>query len=158
MSYLNSAANVINAATPYISLASSAYGAYNTYRAGQNAVTQANIEAKAVEDSARDEEIQRKSALIRSLAAQNALAGAGGITTGGSFGAIQKKDIRDAQNDLLVSNANARAKARAIRQAGRATKSVQTTKAGLDLFGGITQFGQNYVPGALSGAVRELRT
>ena len=37
------AANVVNQAAPFISLASSAYGAYNTYQAGRAAKARTNF-------------------------------------------------------------------------------------------------------------------
>lgn len=144
--FLGNAATIINNASPYISAATSAYGAYNTYRSGVASEAAARIEAKAVEDSARDDEIQRKRALIASLSAQNAIAGSRGITTGGSFGALQRTDIRDAQNDLLRTKASATAKMRALRERGRAIRTEQEAKAGSQLFGGLQQFAIDYVP------------
>jgi 3-methyladenine DNA glycosylase Tag len=146
--YANAASNfIVKTASPYISLASSAYGAYETYQAGRIAKAASAIEARQVEDAARAEEIVRKRALIEAIAAQNAIAGSRGITTGGSFGAFQLSDIRQAQNDLLIAKTSAAAKMKALREKGRAYKSVGTTGAALKLFSGISEFGKHYVPG-----------
>ena len=147
MQYASNAASVINAASPYISLASSAYGAYNTYQQGRIVRAEAALAAKQVEDSTRAEEIARKRALLEAISTQNAIAGAAGITTGGSFGAMQLRDIRQAQNDLLISKTSAAAKMKALRERGRAYKNVATTGAALKLFGGIQDFGKNVIPG-----------
>jgi hypothetical protein len=145
MQHAANAAKVINAASPYISLASTAFGAYNTYQAGRAAKAESAIAAKQIEDQSRAEEIARKRALVEAIAAQNAYAGAAGITTGGSFGAFQLRDIREAQTDLLTGKVSAAAKMKALREKGRAYKNVGATGAAMTLFGGLEEFGKQVV-------------
>lgn len=89
-----------------------AAGTYSAVQARNAGIAQSN-ELKAqsrVEGlAAKQNEIERRRDLIRALSSQNAAAGAAGVTTDGSIGAIMKRDIRDNQNDLLVSSANSSA-------------------------------------------------
>lgn len=61
--------------------------------------TQAQLEAGS-------KQIQIRENMLKALSTQNAAAGAGGIGTGGSFGANVNRQITQNQNDLLALNAN----------------------------------------------------
>lgn len=71
-------------------------------------------QARVEGDAAKQREIERRQVLMRTLAAQNARAGAMGVETGGSIGGIIRKDIKDNQQDLLVNSANYAAKRQAL--------------------------------------------
>jgi len=99
--------------------AAGVYSAYQQYQAGQAVKAETKIAALREADAARSEEIQRRRALMAVLAQRTAAAGAAGVTTDGSIGALTRRDIRDNRNDLLVSGANLQAKQRALRAQGK---------------------------------------
>lgn len=55
---------------------------------------------------AGNKQITIRENMLKALSTQNAAAGAGGIGTGGSFGANVNRQISQNQNDLLALNAN----------------------------------------------------
>lgn len=114
-------------------LAAGAYTAVQQKRAGdvQAAALRAQAKTEAVEAGRR--EIERRRNLIRALASQNAAAGAAGIETSGSLEAIARRDIRDAQNDLLYSTINSEARQRALRAQASNAARVGRTNAALSL-------------------------
>lgn len=72
-------------------------------RAGQAESVALKEKATQEQDSARDREIQRRRQLIRTLASQNAIAGASGVDpTAGSMQAIALRDIRDAETESIM--------------------------------------------------------
>lgn len=127
-------------------LAAGVYSGIQTYQAGQAQKAQLQAQAKTEGVAATQREIERRRNLIRALASQNAQAGAAGITTDGSVGAIARSDINDAQNDLLYSTANSDARQRALRgqasnaarigTAGAATSLLDTAQTGYKSLGG----------------------
>lgn len=115
-----------------ITLATAAIGvasAYQSYEAGQEAKAESKQAAMREADSARQEEIERRKGLMRVLSARAASAGAAGITTDGSIGALTRRDIKDNRNDLLVAGANSKARQRALRQSGNSAAKIGTTRA-----------------------------
>jgi hypothetical protein len=105
-----------------ITLATAAVGVYSAYeqhQAGQEVKAEAKQAAVREADAARGEEIQRRQGLMRVLAARSAAAGAAGVTTDGSIGALTRRDIRDNRNDLLTAGANTQARQRALRSQGK---------------------------------------
>lgn len=148
MAFVAPIAGFLAAASPYLALAGTAVSAYQTYAAGQARNAETKAQAQAAEIQARGEEIDRKKALLRSLASQNAMAGGGGITTGGSFAAIQKNDIRNASNDLAQINAERANKVRQLRAAGRSYQTAGSVGAVGDAFSGAIDFGRTYAPKA----------
>jgi hypothetical protein len=101
-----------------IALASAAAGVYSSVQQAKAGAAQAAQykEAAAREaDSARQDEIDRRRALVRGLAERAAYAGAAGIATDGSLGTLTRTDIKDNRNDLLVSGINSRTRQRALR-------------------------------------------
>lgn len=91
------------------------YGAVQQHQAGEAQKAQLNAQAKTEAVAAQQREIERRRNLIRALSSQNAAAGAAGITTDGSVGAIMRRDIKDNQNDLLFSGVNTASRQRALR-------------------------------------------
>jgi hypothetical protein len=114
-------------------LAAGVYSAAQTRKAGQEQKDQLRAQAKTEGVAAQQREIERRRNLIRALSSQNAAAGAAGITTDGSAGAIARADIRDAQNDLLYSTANSTARQRALRSQASNAARVGNTNAAVSL-------------------------
>lgn len=83
--------------------------AYEQHTAGVAASNQAKDKARVAADQSTQVQINQRQNLMRALASQDAQAGAGGIGTGGSFGANAKRQITQNQNDLLVTGAGASA-------------------------------------------------
>lgn len=83
--------------------------AYESHEAGVAAANQAKDKARVAADQSTQVQINQRQNLMRALASQNAQAGAGGIGTGGSFGANATRQITQNQNDLLVTQAGASA-------------------------------------------------
>lgn len=114
-------------------LALSAYSAYSQHQAGQAAKRDAAAAASREVDAARGEEIERRRELLRSIADRNASAGAGGVATTGSIGALTRTDIRDNRNDLLVSDLNSKTRQRILRSQGRSAAQAGTLGAASSL-------------------------
>lgn len=105
-----------------ITVATAAIGVYSAvqqHEAGQQLQREAKIAAAREGDAARQEEIERRRALMAVLAQRSAAAGAAGVTTDGSIGALTRRDIRDNRQDLAVSNLNSRTKQQALRSQGK---------------------------------------
>lgn len=114
-----------------ITLATAAVGVYSAFeqvKAGQALAAEKKQEAVREGDAARQEEIERRRSLMSVLAQRSAAAGAAGVTTDGSIGALTRRDIRDNRNDLGISNANTAARQRALR--GQAKSAIRTSRAG----------------------------
>jgi hypothetical protein len=119
-----------------VALASAAvgiYGAVEQHRAGQEAKAESKQAAMREASAARQEEIERRRGLMKVLAARSASAGAAGVTTGGSIGALTRQDIKDNRNDLLVSDVNSATRQRALRQAGNSAARTGTANAATSL-------------------------
>lgn len=116
-----------------ITLATAAVGVYSAYEqhaAGQAVNAEKKREAVREGDAARQEEIERRRQLMAVLAQRSAAAGAAGVATDGSIGALTRRDIRDNRNDLAVSASNVAAKQRALRAQGRnAVRSANASAA-----------------------------
>ena len=91
--------------------------------AGRIAEAQANIDANAEGDAAREREIQRKRLLMRAISSQSARAAAGGVALEGSPARIAALDIDEANRDLLVDRANSLQRQKSLRAAGRAART-----------------------------------
>lgn len=100
------------------SLGLGAASAYQSYKAGKITEAEYKLQAKAEGDQARAREIERKRALLSSLASQNAYAAAGGAEMSGSLAAIAKRDIQDSRNDLLADKASTGTAQRILRSRG----------------------------------------
>lgn len=121
-------------AIPYIigglTVATGAYAAREQYRSGQIKEAELKTQAKTEAVAAGQQQIERRRALIRALSSQNAAAGAAAIETSGSVEAIARRDIKDAQNDLLYSTMSSDARQRTLRsQASNSARSGRTRAA-----------------------------
>ncbi len=119
-----------------ITLATTAVGVYSAmeqHKAGQDAKREATRAAVREADSAREEAIARRRELQRGLAMRVAEAGAGGVGTGGSIGALTRRDIKDNRNDLAISNLNSSERQRALRTNGRMMARTGTANAASSL-------------------------
>jgi hypothetical protein len=88
---------------------------------------QASLEAGAKQISLRQN-------MLRALASQNAMAGAGGIGTGGSFGANVGRQISESQNDLMALKSNGSAQTQQYNSQAGAASQAGNVGAGLSLF------------------------
>jgi hypothetical protein len=112
-------------------LALGAMSAVQQKKAGAMQAAELKAQAKTEAVAAQQRENERRRNLIRALAAQNAAAGAAGVTTDGSVEAIARRDIRDAHNDLLYHNANTQHRQSALRaQATNAVRVANINAAG----------------------------
>lgn len=107
--------------------------------AGKIASAEANIAAKREGDAARQREIERRRALLRGLASQNASAGAFGVTPNE---AMANADIQYATDDLLADRANTRStqamyrsQAKNARRAGRVQGAVSLIDGATGVYG-----------------------
>lgn len=126
-------------------LATAAVTAYSGYRsaqeqrrAGRFAQAQAEINAAAEGDAARQREIQRKKMLRRALSSQIAQSGAQGIAFEGSTARAAQLDVAESQYDLAVDRANTATRQRALRSQGqnaRISGDAQSTVTLLDTAG-----------------------
>lgn len=85
------------------------------YDAGKISAAQYKLQAKQEGDAARAREIERKRALLTSLASQHARSGAQGVAMQGSNVAMANRDIKDNRQDLLYDTANTRTAQRILR-------------------------------------------
>jgi hypothetical protein len=88
------------------SLLSGAVGAVEQHKAGVAQANDAQMRARQAGLEAGQKQIQIRQNMLKALASQNAAAGAGGIGTGGSFGANVNRQITQNQNDLLALSAD----------------------------------------------------
>ena len=102
--------------------ATGAYSAVASHNAGIEASNQTKMQARTDADAAAQRELERRRSLMRSLASQNAAAGAGGVETSGSIGGMIRSDIRYNQNDLSIDAANNSARQQALASQARAEK------------------------------------
>jgi hypothetical protein len=119
-----------------ITLATAAVGIYSAVeqaKAGSEARREAKREAIREGDAAREEAISRRRELQRGLAMRVAEAGAGGVGTGGSIGALARTDIRDNRNDLAISSNNLSERQRALRGQGKSAQRMGNLRAGASL-------------------------
>lgn len=106
------------------------------YQTGRAEAAEYKLQVKQEQDSARGREIERRRALLKALANQNAVAGAQGVAMSGGKAAIARSDIRDAQRDLLTDKAGTgmrvasyRARASNAKKAGTARAAVSIMEA-----------------------------
>jgi hypothetical protein len=84
-------------------VASGVYSAQQQKAAGKAASAEAQIAANREGDAARGREIERRRALLRAIASQNAAAGAGGVSVNeATLGA----DLMYATDDLMTDRSN----------------------------------------------------
>ena len=116
--------------------------AAQTIQTGRVTEAQSEIDAAAEGDKARTNAIQKKKDLMRALSAQAARAGAQGIAFEGSVAAIAERDIEDARNDLLIDDANSRARQRALKSQGKNARRASQVQAGSSLLDTASRVGE----------------
>ena len=94
-----------NAATA-AGLLGSAGSAFEQHKAGVAQAKDSAMRSRQAGLEAGQKQINIRQNMLKALATQNAAAGAGGIGTGGSFGANVNRQITQNQNDLLALSAN----------------------------------------------------
>jgi len=124
-----------------LTVASTALQVKSSRDAGQIASKEAELAARKEGDAGRQREIERRRALIRALASQNAQAGASGITTDGSVGAVAQSDIKQFQNDLLGDYVNTKNQQSLYRTQGKNAKRAGNIGAGMALLDGAAKVG-----------------
>ena len=92
--------------------------AYGQHKAGIAQKNEADMKARQAGLEAGQKQIQIRQNMLRALASQNAAAGAGGIGTGGSFGANVNRQITQNQNDLMALSADTSAQQSLYAQQG----------------------------------------
>lgn len=127
MAFLAAVPAWVGIASAAVSAGVGVYSAIQTKKAGQLQAEELKSQARTEGLAAKQREIERRRSLLRALSSQNAAAGAAGIETGGSFGAIVQRQIDDNANDLLVENANTSARQRAY--ASRASNAVSAANS-----------------------------
>lgn len=131
---------VISAAS---AAAGTAVSVYESHESGVAAANQAKDKARIANDQAVQQQINMRQNLVRALATQDAQAGAGGIGTGGSFGANALRQITQNQNDLLVTQAGASAQVSAYNQQASSDILMGNARAGASLLDGISTGAKN---------------
>lgn len=127
---------VISAVT---AAAGTAVTVYSQHEAGVAASNQAKDKARIAADQATQVQINQRQNLMRALASQDAQAGAGGIGTGGSFGANAQRQITQNQNDLLVTGAGASAQIQGYNQQASNDVLTGNLNAGASLLDGTSK-------------------
>ena len=117
--------------------ASTAVGVYSSIEAGKAADSAAEAQARQAEADAVSSLVERKRALIESLANQNVEAAAQGRTIG-SIATLQQEDVRRAGYDETLIKGGAATEAASYRSAGSAAKTQSYLKAGTSLLGGVS--------------------
>lgn len=111
-------------------VAGAGLSAYSMYQTGQQQSAAAKLAAEQETLAARDKEIERRRALIRSLSSRAAEAGASGLTTSsGSQAALALSDIGTAGRDRLAENATSAARKNALNTDARYARRIGTTRA-----------------------------
>lgn len=127
------------AAIPYLLAATTAVSAYGTIQSGQAQSAVAEAQARQAESDARTNLIERKRALIETMAAQNVGAAAQGRTIS-SISALQQEDVRRAGYDEKLISAGGSAQAGAYRAAGQQAKTQSYLNAGSTALQGAYQY------------------
>lgn len=133
------------AAIPYLLAATAATSAYGAIQSGQAQSSAAKAQARQAETDAKTQLIERKRALVETLAAQNVGAAAQGRTIS-SISALQGEDIRRAGYDETLIKGGAAAQSQAYQEAGKSAVSQSYISAGSSLLGGASQYAQLQAP------------
>jgi hypothetical protein len=125
-----------NAATA-AGLVGSAASAYGQHQAGVATSNEDKQKARVETLQANQKAINMRQNMMKALSSQNAMAGVGGIGTGGSFGANVNRQITQNQNDLMANSANESAQVSLLDQAGSNAQSGGNVAAGGTLLKGL---------------------
>ena len=129
--------DITTATIPYLLAASSAISVYSSIQTGRAQQAAAEQQARQAEAEGRTQQIERKRALIETLAMQNVGAAAQGRTIS-SISALQSEDIRRAGYDEILIKGGAAAQAQQYQTAGSAAYASGLLNAGSSLLGGVT--------------------
>ena len=127
------------AAVPYLLAASTAVSAYGAYSSGQAQSVAAKAQARQAESDARTQTIERKRALIETLAQQNVGATSQGRTIS-SISALQSEDVRRAGYDETLIKGGAASQVNAYNAAAKTASTSGLLNAGSSLLGGAYQY------------------
>ena len=127
------------AAIPYLMAGTIAASTYGAIQAGRSESAASKAQARQAESDARSQLIERKRALVETLAAQNVGAAAQGRTIS-SISALQQEDVRRGKYDETLIKAGGQAQAEAYRQAGREARTQSYISAGRSLIGGASEY------------------
>ena len=116
-----------------LTVASTAYSFQQANAAGKVANAEAKIAANREGDAARQREIERRRALLRSLASQNAGAGASGVDPNM---VIAGADIQYAADDFYTDQANTQATQSMLRLQGKNAKRAGRAEGVMSLLDG----------------------
>ena len=114
--------------------------AYESHQQGVAASNMAKQKARVEALNAQQQQIDMRQKMLRALASQNA-GTLGAVATGAatSFGANTRRQITQAQNDLLVNQANASAQASLLDQQAQNDIAAGNAGAAVDIFKGVSQ-------------------
>lgn len=126
----------------YIAAGASVVGAgAAAYESHEQGVAAANADKQKARVEAMNEtqkQINMRQNMLRALAAQNAgTLGAVGTGRGSSFGANATRQINQAQNDIMVSQANSSAQVSLLDQAGANARAAGNIGAVSDVLSGV---------------------
>jgi hypothetical protein len=133
-------ATIVEYVAAAATVASAGYAAYESHEQGIQASNVAKAKARQEQISESQKQIQMRQNMLRALAAQNA-GTLGAVGTGGatSFGANARRQINQAQNDLLVSKSNASAQISLLDQAAASDVAAGNAGAAQDIMGGLSK-------------------
>ena len=112
-----------------VAVTTTALSAYGQIQAGKAQEAQMEAAAQQAESDARTQTIERKRALLETLAEQNVGAAAQGRTIS-SISTLQQEDVRRGKYDETLIKGGAAASASASRAAGSAAKTAGLISAG----------------------------
>ena len=133
------------AAIPYLLAATAAVSAYSAVQTGKAQSAAADAQARQAENDAKTQLVERKRALIETLAAQNVGAAAQGRTIS-SISALQSEDLRREGYDETLIKGGAAAQSKAYKDAGSAAVTSSYLNAGSSLLSGATQYASLKTP------------
>lgn len=125
--------------------ASTAVSAYSAVSAGKAQKEQYKAQARQAETDARTQTIERKRALIETLAAQNVGAAAQGRTIS-SISTLQQEDVRRSEYDNTLIKGGAAAQVNAYKYAGKTAQQQGYLNAGSSLLQGATSYAMLQAP------------
>ncbi len=122
--------------------------AFETHAAGVAVKNEDIMKARQAGLDAGAKQIDIRQKMLTALASQNAKAGAGGIGTGGSFGANVNRQITQNQSDLLINSTNAQTQEQLYAMQGNAAEQQGNIQAGVSLLdaAGSAQVGKAINP------------
>lgn len=133
--------------TTALLIAATAASAYGTIQAGKAQKAASTMASRQAEADARTATVERKRALIKTLAEQNVGAAAQGRTIS-SISALQSEDLRRASYDETLIKGGAAAQVSANTAAGKAAMNQAYTKAAGTLLSGGYQYSKTSAPKA----------